>query len=165
LLGRHARQTGVQGIEEVFEFGVKRLSFFFWGWEWKKRWSTFACFDFARFDFFLLMIVLNQSPDPMASTGVHCGDQFVFRSACLDHKENEGGNRLARKCSLKNCKRIMTSREGATCVDHGVENTITDEPSSEPCSESLWYYALSKKKTSWSKANIIVFLNIYNNFL
>jgi hypothetical protein len=59
----------------------------------------------------------------------------------------------------------MTSREGATCVDHGVENTITDEPSSEPCSESLWYYALSKKKTSWSKANIIVFLNIYNNFL
>jgi hypothetical protein len=29
LLGRHARQTGVQGIEEVFEFGVKRLSFFF----------------------------------------------------------------------------------------------------------------------------------------
>jgi hypothetical protein len=83
------------------------------------------------------MIVLNQSPDPMASTGVHCGDQFVFRSACLDHKENEGGNRLARKCSLKNCKRIMTSREGATCVDHGVENTITDEPSSEPCSESL----------------------------
>jgi hypothetical protein len=29
LLGRHARQTGVQGIQEVFEFGVKRLSFFF----------------------------------------------------------------------------------------------------------------------------------------
>jgi hypothetical protein len=52
--------------------------------------GTFACFDFARFDFFLLMIVLNQSPDPMASTGVHRRDQFVFRSACLDHKENEG---------------------------------------------------------------------------
>jgi len=51
---------------------------------------TFACFDFARFDFFLLMIVLNQSPDPMASTGLHRRDQFVFRSTCLDHKENEG---------------------------------------------------------------------------
>lgn len=33
---------------------------------------TFACFDFPRFDFFLLMIVLNQSPDPMASTGRGC---------------------------------------------------------------------------------------------
>lgn len=51
---------------------------------------TFACFDFARFDFFLLMIVLNQSPDPMASTELHLRDQFVFKSTCLDHKENEG---------------------------------------------------------------------------
>jgi hypothetical protein len=48
--------------------------------------GTFACFDFARFDFFLLMIVLNQSPEPMASTGVHRRDQFVFRSAELQRK-------------------------------------------------------------------------------
>ena len=82
------------------------------------------------------MIVLNQSPDPMASTGVHSRDQFVFRSACLDHKKMMG-NRLARMRNLKNCKRIMTSRDGATCVDHGAENTITDEPSLEPRFESL----------------------------
>lgn len=31
----------------------------------------------------------------------------------------------------------MTPRDGAICVDDGVENTITDEPSSEPRSESL----------------------------
>jgi hypothetical protein len=47
------------------------------------------------------------------------------------------GNRLARMHNLKNCKIIMTSRDGATCVDHGAENTITDEPSLEPRFKSL----------------------------
>jgi hypothetical protein len=101
LLGRHARQPGVQdiqdrrglenGLERLF-FGLERLFFSFSRLAKKGRRMecTFACFDFARFDFFLLMIVLNQSPDPMASTGLHHRDQFVFRSACLDHKENEG---------------------------------------------------------------------------
>ena len=31
----------------------------------------------------------------------------------------------------------MTSRDGATCVDLGAKNTITDEPSLEPRFESL----------------------------
>lgn len=36
--------------------------------------DTFACFDLPRLDFFLLMIVLNQSPDPMASIRVSLTD-------------------------------------------------------------------------------------------
>lgn len=95
LLGRHARQAGVQNIQEGLGKWVKRLSFFFSFSRLAKKGRrmmecTFACFDFARFDFFLLMIVLNQSPDPMASTELHLRDQFVFKSTCLDHKENEG---------------------------------------------------------------------------
>jgi hypothetical protein len=56
-----------------------------------ETWSTFACFDFARLDFFLLMIVLNQSPDPMTNRGTaQQGDQFLLSSTCLYHTENEG---------------------------------------------------------------------------
>ena len=86
LLGGHARQAGVQDIQDRrgLENGLERLPFFLNFSSLAKKGRrmmecTFACFDFARFDFFLLMIVLNQSPDPMASTGLLVAPQRSIR--------------------------------------------------------------------------------------
>lgn len=96
MQGMQAECTGLNwklGLRKI-----QRLIFFssIWRLEKKKKMrlmerSTFACFDLPRFDFFLLMMVLNQSPDPMACSNrsLPSGDQFVFKSLCLDHMENK----------------------------------------------------------------------------
>ena len=49
---------------------------------WVEAGGTFACFDLPRFDFFLLMMVLNQSPDPMAASSSTRSSAQETKFAC-----------------------------------------------------------------------------------
>jgi hypothetical protein len=116
----HSRGARKLKIKKSSFFPISRLGGKGEGW-----WCTFACFDLALLDFFLPMIVLNQSPDPMALTNrVRCSGKIKSCSGPLDYiTRKTQANKLARICCVKTCKRIkwwlhVTAQPPS--VDHGI---------------------------------------------